>query len=1507
MGLTYLLDDFGSNTIANYTIEDAVHVTAAISGGRLNLTQLSGAVGPMLHLTASPAFFNGSLSAQFGNPTADDTRACAYLRWVDASNFVRVEIADGAKFGLTTGYPGLRITKRVAGVDTVLGTTQGNAVSYGWSFASYAGGFQVDIGIDENRCYASCRPVADTASGKFWLQLDVSLSTDLQTNGYAGLGTTGPGVSQVWFDALRVRWWPEENASGGTGITRNDFSSAVGGDNSVTSDLGGSPTLPFSLVSGQLRSPSNGSYSFNQQILRWSGPPSNFVNGWVKIRCATFPTTETVNLYLRAQGTHGAATLNFVKVSLGYYGIQAYERTSPSVQTTRYDSAGACRYPLAGSIVRLEAVGANCYVYISGALVANWTTTLLSPGCVAHGVSSSVANASYYDDLAVCPDLSLAISTVSPYNSLRIGGDQITIVGANFGGDSTVTVGGVAATNVVVVNSYTITCTAPAHADGVVDVAVTSGGNTATKTACYRYAAQIIDSYTQGVYGSVYRQVVATSAQTQLFSTRPSVRLFALAYVTDVNPNPASISLSGAGLTWTLLGTQDGGSTSQRLYLYTATTVNALSNVRVTATWTGSGATTWSCELVVGAVRGAGGVGTFRSHALAYMNSPNYGCNIDGTTTQADSISIGGFSTLRSFNAVAFAAPDNELMTEHLVGINEAAIFACGPYGVGSRTITKYVWDSTFNQYFSVGVECFYSPPAASINTVSPSAGSVVGGGTITLTGQNFASVTGVTFGGTAATNLVIVDAATITCTLPAHAAGAVDIVALSPQGNGTKTNGFTYYAVPTFASLSQVVGNVAGGQSVTLTGTGLIGTTCVTLGGSAATSLVVAGDGLSLTCVTPAHSAAAVDVVLVHPGGNQTQAAYYRYQGAATITTLTPGSTGPDGMEVVLGGSNFTGATGVTIGGTAATNVAIISDSAITCLTPAKSPGLYAVVVQSPSGNGTYNSLTVAPTVTAVSPSTAGTAGLVSRTIVGVGFTGATSVVFGGTAATAVVILDDRTLTCTVPAHAVGTVNVSVTTNSVTGTGTGVFRYRAPPTLDSVSPSFGTTRGGTLLTVSGTSFEDPAQIIFLIDGIPATDVVVHSTTQITCKTPPHAAATSDVELISGDLSAILDGAFTFVPVTQLYLKKGLDAGGTIVEFRDLDGLGIGATGITFDGVPASDHYFSADGNYAWCVAPPHAPGLVDIYLQRAANTLAWSFDLQQNFGCTTFYGGVLSSGPYAGRRAYARLTWGAVNALFGGDAEIGYQYTSNWLEDDAWPEIWRFAAWRPDGTWGSELYSYIDHPSEQVDERFGENVQYWNMDNHLGWWSECYTQYQGQGPMRMRKARYSQASAPPSGPPNPIWWDNITVYNDTVPPPPGFPGNVPGVFGPVGMPSGDKGGPNGFDVTSTWGWVRIGGGFGRADLHGSVSYLNIKTLTTRNVGLGQFRYYCDPRPKIVYRAFRSDDLSHPMFGPVELRVPSATFERAGVLFEARARELNSTGTGQLYDLDAFPMLRGFL
>lgn len=66
-------------------------------------------------------------------------------------------------------------------------------------------------------------------------------------------------------------------------------------------------------------------------------------------------------------------------------------------------------------------------------------------------------------------------------------------------------------------------------------------------------------------------------------------------------------------------------------------------------------------------------------------------------------------------------------------------------------------------------------------------------------------------------------------------------------------------------------------------------------------------------------------------------------------------------------------------------------------------------------------------------------------------------------------------------------------------------------------------------------------------------------------------------------------------------------------------------------------------------------------------------------------------------------------------------------------------------------------------------------------------------------------------------------------------------------------------------------------------------------------------KPKLRYWVYRSDDLTAPLIGPLVYQIHSFSFNEDGGSIEAKARETNANSTGEIYTLERFPMLRGFL
>jgi hypothetical protein len=162
-------------------------------------------------------------------------------------------------------------------------------------------------------------------------------------------------------------------------------------------------------------------------------------------------------------------------------------------------------------------------------------------------------------------------------------------------------------------------------------------------------------------------------------------------------------------------------------------------------------------------------------------------------------------------------------------------------------------------------------PPPPIVTGISPNTGTALGGTTVTITGTGFTNVVYVSFGGYAAQSFTINSDTSITVVTPAlYYDGTVDITVqtlASGWSNTTPADQFTYAdAAPTVTGVSPNTGSAAGGDTVTITGTGFTNAYGVSFGGVSA-SFTVNSDG-SITAVTPAGNTGTVDVTVSAYGG---------------------------------------------------------------------------------------------------------------------------------------------------------------------------------------------------------------------------------------------------------------------------------------------------------------------------------------------------------------------------------------------------------------------------------------------------------------------------------------------------------------------------------------------------------------------------------------------------------------------------------------------------------------
>ena len=255
-------------------------------------------------------------------------------------------------------------------------------------------------------------------------------------------------------------------------------------------------------------------------------------------------------------------------------------------------------------------------------------------------------------------------------------------------------------------------------------------------------------------------------------------------------------------------------------------------------------------------------------------------------------------------------------------------------------------------------------------------------------------------------------------------------------------------------------------GGSVTLTSSSASGNQWYVnnapIGGTTAQQYIAnaAGDYTVVVTTNGCSSApSAVTTVNVNPNPNATITA------PASVQT---GSTG-NAASVANAGAGATynwSITNGTITAGTGTNSITFTAGAVGTLTLNVTVTTSSNCSDSGSANVNVTAVPIPLTVTSVTPHAGKTTGGKSVTIAGTGFVAGATVIFGGSAATSVVVVNSSTITAVTPAHAGGPVNVTVTN----------------PDTSSATLTNGYTYVPTQFDANGDHVIDPSDIFFLVN-----------------------------------------------------------------------------------------------------------------------------------------------------------------------------------------------------------------------------------------------------------------------------------------------------------------------------------------------------------------------------------------------------------------------------------------
>lgn len=547
------------------------------------------------------------------------------------------------------------------------------------------------------------------------------------------------------------------------------------------------------------------------------------------------------------------------------------------------------------------------------------------------------------------------------------------------------------------------------------------------------------------------------------------------------------------------------------------------------------------------------------------------------------------------------------------------------------------------------GTDAGVLPPPRILGAL-PARGESGGGTWITVRGSGYllgvasstteaAKRTVLKVGGVPVRDFQIIEDTLLELRTPPGPAGAASITLENPRGLAVCEGCFTWFEPLTLRTVSPESGPLAGGNTVTLTGSGFTAETRV-LFGAFTSPTVTHLSSTELRVVVPRGRAAdSVEVRIFGGGEGGALRRAYRYIEDLRITEVAP-LTGPlaGGTSVVLSGQGFEGATAVLFGGVPAAALTVESPTRITATTP---PGttLGAVEVRIVTPRDSWSVRSGFAYVDPAGPFAlygvfphvgARPDGTVTLTGQGLDAPGL-SVSFGGQPVAVVPsAVNSTTAGVTVPVR--GALPRIVTVTAAQGTASASLQsgYTFKLSVTSVAPSSGLLAGGTDVGLEGAQLPSDARVSVGAQAALSTSVEGESRLHFTA--PPgasgpandlHVQAASDPEN-----EAVLPAAFRYeapLLLGQVEPAQGAIAGGTLVTLRG-DGLEEGTT-VTFGSEPARDVQ-RVDAHTLTCRTPPASLGTVEVAVMRGSSRAV----LPQGF---TFFDprgpGGLSGAPFTG------------------------------------------------------------------------------------------------------------------------------------------------------------------------------------------------------------------------------------------------------------------------------------
>ncbi|GAA2596633.1 IPT/TIG domain-containing protein [Streptomyces tubercidicus] len=250
---------------------------------------------------------------------------------------------------------------------------------------------------------------------------------------------------------------------------------------------------------------------------------------------------------------------------------------------------------------------------------------------------------------------------------------------------------------------------------------------------------------------------------------------------------------------------------------------------------------------------------------------------------------------------------------------------------------------------------------------------------------------------------------------------------------------------------------------------------------------------------------------------------------------------------------------------------------------------------------------LPAGPVLLGVVPASGPAAGGNTVQLVGLGLGGATSVLFGGTSAT-VVGQDPLGLTVTVlaPAHAAGTVQVTVT-NAAGTSNPASYLYLAPgvPVAAAITPNEGPTAGGQPFALVGSNLQGGT---VTIGGNAATVLGTDPTGSAlfgVAPAGPPAGGNVPVVVTTAGGTATVPGGYTYLPLPPTVTGTVTPSSGSAGGAFTIVGTNLFGASVLFGAAPATGVTVNPTGTTVTGTVPAGTSGTtVQVTVQTAAGSV---------------------------------------------------------------------------------------------------------------------------------------------------------------------------------------------------------------------------------------------------------------------------------------------------------------